>query len=110
MTEELTAAAQVAEDLRATEDGLDQAIASQGRLVAALAEGRRRSGYAATFGHKVFERAAETLSTLVAARAALVELHHGLGAVQRLRDLRIAPVGDKGDSLARVEMPLLPTG
>lgn len=78
----------VAERLFTAEDAIDQALARVAELAAALPSARMEANVSAVVGQRAFERSAEAMASLAAARRGIVELHAELAEVRDRVGLR----------------------
>lgn len=89
------AALEVAHQIRAVEDTIDQAIGEIAELQARLVHARSVSGIGIATGHAAFEQIAATVGALVAARGGIANCHGALvEAKQFVPGLRTVAFGD----------------
>lgn len=86
----LTAARQIAAQVKSSEDEHDLALAANARLFASLLDARRNAGLPAKTGRAALERLSEAISHSVKARELLLDTHAELAQL----DLRELAVGD----------------
>ena len=89
------AAMQVANQVRAVEDTIEQALGEVAELQARLVEARAVTGIGVAPSHAAFEQLAATLGALVAARGGMANCHGALvEAKQFVPGLRTVSFGD----------------
>lgn len=84
------AARQIAEDVRASENDFDLALAGNARLVARLLDARREAGLPARTGRTALDRALQAIAHGAQARASLLAMHDELADL----NVRELAVGD----------------
>lgn len=86
-------ASTVAENLFATEDAVEDALARAAHLLKSLVDARRRLGLPADAGEDVMRRVSRSLEALGAARQEMVLAHGDLEALRRRAGLRLIGFG-----------------
>jgi len=87
----LTAARQIAAQVKTSEDEHDLALAANARLLASLLDARRNAGLPARTGRAALERLSEAIGHGVKARELLLDTHEELARLN-LRELAVGDV------------------
>ena len=83
----------VANKLWATEKAIDAAIAEAAQLISGISEARADLRVSAVVGDDATRKVAEAISTLAAARGAIVEAHRELDVVKTQIGIRTKMIG-----------------
>ena len=93
-----TAAFDVAHQVRAVEDAIEEALAEIAELQGRMIRARATFGIATATGHEAFEQLAETTQSLVKARGGMAHCHLSLKeTTQHVPGLRTVGFGDGTD-------------
>ena len=104
----VSAARQIAGEVRSSEDGFDLALANNARLVASLLDARREAGLPASVGRGALNRALEAISHGAKARESLLDMHQELAELN-LRELATGDLSQCPTEYGAAQLSVVPS-